>query len=63
MQIDENYQVKNDRLYIEVRYARATSCLLKQNTSILRLREKGKKLPTIDYAYSLGQYLSTVFFL
>ena len=60
MQIDENYQLKNDTFYIEVRYACTTSCLLKQNTSIFRLKERGKKLPAIDYAYSLGQYLSNV---
>ena len=35
---------KNSRLYVEVRYARATSLSLKETAKVFRLRRGGKKL-------------------
>ena len=49
---------KQDRLYVEIRYARLTSLTLKQGASVFRLRRNGKKLTSDEYANNLIKYLS-----
>ena len=53
--IDDN--VKNSRMYREVRYVRMTSLTLKKNASVFRLKKAGKNLETQMYAENLMQYL------
>ena len=47
---------RNERLYIEVRYARMTSSTLKETAAVFRLKRNGKNLPTAEYADNLVKY-------
>ena len=50
-------KVKNQRLYIEVRYAKSTSLTLPPTALVFRLKMAGRNLLTEDYANNLAQYL------
>ena len=51
--------VKNKRLYIEIRYAKNTSLSLKETSSVFRLRTKHQQnLTSEEYADNLMQYLN-----
>ena len=49
-------KVKNQRMYVEVRYARLTSTTLKENAKVFRLKRDNKTLSTIEYGNNLKQY-------
>ena len=49
-------EIKNKRLYIEVRYAKNTSLSLRPNSPLFRLRKNSKNLLTAEYAEHLIQY-------
>ena len=52
--------VKNTRLYKEVRYARFTSTSLKPTAAVLRLKRNYKNLESQEYYDNLTSYLSNV---
>ena len=49
--------VKNKRMYVEIRYARNTSLSLKETAAIFRLKANHKNLSTDEYGENLMQYL------
>ena len=51
---------KNERLYIEVRYAKMTSSNMKRSSPLFRLKKNYKKLDSEDYAHSLKIYSGCV---
>ena len=55
MPLEENE--KNKRLYVEVRYARASSNTLKKTACIFRLKRNGRSLTTQEYADNLIKYI------
>ena len=54
----DSNELKNKRMYIEVRYARKTSLSLKATASIFRLKRDSRNLPTEEYVDNLCNYLS-----
>ena len=52
IQIDDD-ELKNKRMYIEVRYACKTSLSLKETASVFRLKRDNRNLPTEEYVDSL----------
>ena len=50
---------KNKRMYLEVRYARESSCSLKRTAIIFKLKNRGKNLNTEDYATNLCHYFDS----
>ena len=50
---------KNQRLYVEVRYAKNTSLRLKHTDPVFRLRRDNKNLISIEYAENLKCYLGS----
>lgn len=59
MNCDESDSIKNNRLYIEVRYARRTCLSLKQTAAVFRLKQNYKNLETEQYAENLKSYLDS----
>ena len=59
MDTDENDSVKNQRLYIEVRYARKTCLSLKPSAAVFRLKQNYKNLENEQYAENLKSYLDS----
>ena len=53
-------RVKEDRLYIEVRYSRDTSLTLPKASDLFDLKHKYRNLPITTYASNLKVYLSKV---
>jgi hypothetical protein len=51
---------KTRRLYIEVRYAKNSSLILKHTASVFPLKRNGKNLQTEEYAKNLRDYLDDV---
>ena len=51
---------KNQRLYVEVRYARDTSLSHPKNSSLFRLKSNHKNLSSEQYANNLKMYLYNV---
>ena len=57
---NETAEEKNDRLYIEVRYAKNTSLRLKHSDQVFRLKRDYKNLTNEEYAENLMNYLGNV---
>ena len=55
---DEEENLKNIRMYNEVKYARMTSTSLKPTNAVFRLKKNYKNLPTEEYVDNLSAYLS-----
>ena len=53
----EESKSKNDRLYVEVRYARNTCLSMSNSEKFFKLRRNGKTLESLEYAQCLTQYL------
>ena len=56
----EEEKKKNDRLYVEVRYAKNTSLRLKHSDEVFRLKREHKNLTNEEYAENLINYLGSV---
>ena len=52
--------IKNKRLYLEIRYARDISLSIPKTSDIFRLKKDYKNLPTLKYATNLQVYLKNV---
>ena len=50
---------KNNRMYLEVRYARESSMSLKRTSAVFKLKIGGKNLSTEDYATNLNKYFDS----
>ena len=50
-------KVKNQRLYLEIRYARDTSIAFPKTSDIFKLKKNYKNLETSAYAANLKAYL------
>lgn len=53
-------EAKVDRLYLEVRYSKATSLSLPKTSPLFKLKENYKNLPLTRYANNLKTYLSKI---
>ena len=58
MKGDETVEGKNDRLYLEVRYAKNMSLQLKHSDKLFRLQRHHKKFTNEKYAKNLTSYLT-----
>ena len=52
----KNQKAKNQRMYVEVRYARVTSTTLKESAKVFRLKCDGRNLSTLEYGENLKKY-------
>ena len=60
MESDVSDELKEERMYAEVRYARDTSLSLPKSSPIFRLKQNYRNLPIDTYAQNLKTYLSKV---
>lgn len=51
---------KNERLYIEVRYAKSSTSNMKRSSPVFRLKKNYKKLENEDYAHNLRLYFGCI---
>ena len=51
---------RNERLYIEIRYAKMSTSNMKRSSAVFRLKKNYKNLDSEDYAHNLKVYFGFV---
>ena len=54
---------KSERLYIEVRYAKASTSSMNRSSAVFRMKKNYKRLDAEDYAHNLRLYFGWINFL
>ena len=59
-EVDVDEAEKNERLYVEVRYAKMSTSNMKRSSAVFRLKKNYKKLESDDYAHNLRVYFGCI---